>query len=122
MRLTKRDFVFSSHYVATRLQSWSIAECLRKLQNYENAEEDGRLLILPFALGAPVFTITFDNCWGGKCCWLVDGKCSKGKSSEYCPQEVIPQHYSLYLYKNKIRAFATCAEAEAAIAKCKENV
>ena len=43
-RLTERDFVFSSNYVASKLQSWSIAECLKKLQEYENAEEDGRLV------------------------------------------------------------------------------
>lgn len=50
-RLTKRDFIFDSHYVASHLQSWSIAECLKKLQEYENAEEDGKLLILPCKVG-----------------------------------------------------------------------
>ncbi len=47
-RLTKRDFDFTSDFVASRLQSWPIAEALKKLQQYENAEEDGRLIILPF--------------------------------------------------------------------------
>lgn len=56
-RLTKRDFVFNSHYVANKLQSWSIAQCLKKLQEYENAEEDGRLLVLPCELGAKIYMI-----------------------------------------------------------------
>ncbi len=33
--------------MANKLQSWSIAECLKKLQEYENLEEDGRLVVLP---------------------------------------------------------------------------
>ena len=56
-RLTKRDFVFSSHYVANKLQSWSIAECLKKLQEYENAEEDGLLLRLPCKVGDKIYKI-----------------------------------------------------------------
>lgn len=54
-RLTKRDFVFNSHYVANKLQSWSIAECLKKLQEYENAEEEGRLVVLPFLPNQEVY-------------------------------------------------------------------
>lgn len=50
-RLTKRDFIFDLNYVASNLQSWSIAECLKKLQEYENAEEDGKLLFLPCKVG-----------------------------------------------------------------------
>lgn len=50
-RLTKRGFVFNSHYVASNLQSFAIAECLAKLQEYENLEEDGRLVVLPCKVG-----------------------------------------------------------------------
>ena len=56
-RLTVRDFVFSSHYVASKLQSWSIAECLKKLQQYENAEEDGRLVVPPCNIGDTAFFV-----------------------------------------------------------------
>lgn len=38
-RLTVKGFEFTSNYVASKLQSWSIAECLKKLQSYEDLEE-----------------------------------------------------------------------------------
>jgi len=36
-RLTKKGFQFDSSYVASHLQSWSIAECMKKLQAYEDS-------------------------------------------------------------------------------------
>lgn len=56
-RLTKRNFVFNSHYVASNLQSFAIAECLSKLQEYENLEEDGRLYIPPCKLGDTLYMV-----------------------------------------------------------------
>jgi len=38
-RLTIKGFEFDSHYVASSLQSFPIAEALKKLQSYEDAEE-----------------------------------------------------------------------------------
>lgn len=39
-RLTKRNFNFTSNYVASHLQSWSIAQALSRLQEYEDKLED----------------------------------------------------------------------------------
>ena len=46
-RLTKRDFDFITNFVKSSIDSWSIAQCLNKLQEYENLEEDGLLLKVP---------------------------------------------------------------------------
>lgn len=51
IRLTNRDFNYDPDFVASHLQSWSIAEALKKLQQYENDEEDGRLVALPVPIG-----------------------------------------------------------------------
>lgn len=40
-RLTIEKFNFTSDFVASNLQSYPIAEALKKLQEYENAEEQG---------------------------------------------------------------------------------
>lgn len=61
-RLTERGFKFTSSYVASKLQSWSIAECLAKLQAYEDAEEQGTLYRLP-CIGNKVYRV-----------WTVDGR------------------------------------------------
>lgn len=39
-RLTKRNFNFTSDFIASHLHSWSIARALSKLQEYENKLED----------------------------------------------------------------------------------
>lgn len=49
-RLTERNFEFTSDYIKSTLQSWSIAQALKKLQEYENKEEDGLLIELPYPL------------------------------------------------------------------------
>lgn len=46
-RLTERDFDFDVDFVPSYLQSWPIAQALKKLQEYENAEESGALIVLP---------------------------------------------------------------------------
>ena len=53
-RITKRNFNFDSNYVKSDLQAWSIAEALKRLQEYENKEEDGLLKILPCPIGTIV--------------------------------------------------------------------
>lgn len=86
-----------------------------KLAEYEDAEEQGRLIVLPCKLGTTVYFIAFDKCYNGKCCWLRDGKCIKADSPEYCPKEVLETKYSLKMYANKTRVFLTREEAEAAL-------
>ena len=71
--------------------------------------------MLPCKVGDTIYTITFDRCFGGKCPWLKDGKCSKSKSPEYCPKEVIEHKYSLKLYMDGVRVFLTREEAEKAM-------
>lgn len=56
-RLTVKGFEFTSNYVASKLQSWSIAECLKKLQTYEDLEEQGLLLRLPCEVGTPIYMV-----------------------------------------------------------------
>ena len=46
-RLTKKGFNFTTDFIKRDIDSWSIAQCLKKLQEYEDAEEQGLLLRLP---------------------------------------------------------------------------
>ena len=88
-----------------------------KLAYYEDLEEQERLIVLPCKIGTPVYFIAFDKCFGGKCCWLEDGRCTKEQSPEYCPQEVLETKYSMEMYRYGTRVFLTREEAEAAIEK-----
>ena len=56
-RLTERGFNFTSNYVASKLQSWSISECLKKLQEYEDLEEKGLLQRLPCKVGDKAYYV-----------------------------------------------------------------
>lgn len=58
-RLTEKDFNFTSDFVKSNLQSWSIAQALKKLQEYEDLEEQGKLLKLPCAVGDTVYSFSF---------------------------------------------------------------
>lgn len=44
-RLTVRGFDFSADFIASNLQTWPIAQALRKLQQLEDMIEDGRITI-----------------------------------------------------------------------------
>lgn len=56
-RLTKKGFNFTTNFVKRDIDSWSIAQCLKKLQEYEDLEEQGLLLRLPVAIGNIVYRI-----------------------------------------------------------------
>lgn len=56
-RLTERDFNFTSDFVARHLDSFPIAQCLSKLQDYENTEDEQFLIPLSCKLGDTVYTI-----------------------------------------------------------------
>lgn len=90
-------------------------EAIDKLAEYEDAEEQGRLVILPYALGTTVYYIHFDKCYDGKCYWFEDGKCIKEKFPEYCPKVVLEAKYDLTMYQNGTRVFLTHEEAEEAL-------
>ena len=56
-RLTKKGFNFTTDFIKRDIDSWSIAQCLKKLQEYEDADEQGLLLRLPCKVGTKVYAI-----------------------------------------------------------------
>lgn len=56
-RLTKKGFNFTTDFIKRDIDSWIIAQCLKKLQEYEDLEEQGLLLRLPCGIGADVYFI-----------------------------------------------------------------
>jgi hypothetical protein len=46
-RITERDTIYKSTHIKEEMNSYDIAEAFKKLQKYENAEEDGLLKFLP---------------------------------------------------------------------------
>ena len=58
-RLTKKGFNFTTNFIKRDIDSWSIAQCLKKLQEYEDAEEQG--LLLPCKVGDTLYAIGFNN-------------------------------------------------------------
>lgn len=128
-RLTKRDFVFDSHYVASHLQHWSIAQCLKKLQEYENAEEDGLLLVLPCKIGSIVY-VTEDMgdwqdvpCGHEKECEICDTDCrlyaQKYVIKPVITEKIVMSYLDTQLVKRELgkTVFLTREEAEAALAE-----
>ena len=90
-------------------------EAIDRLAAYENLEEQERIIVLPCKFGTTVYFIAWDKCYGGKCPWLKDGKCSKEQSPEYCPKEVLETPYSIHMYIDGTRVFLTREQAEAAL-------
>ena len=60
-RLTKKGFNFTTDFIKRDIDSWSIAQCLKKLQEYENLEEQGLLFRLPVKAGDIVYIISRNN-------------------------------------------------------------
>ena len=58
-RLTKKGFNFTTDFIKRDIDSWSIVQCLKKLQEYEDAEEQGLLLRLPCPIGTTVYNTTW---------------------------------------------------------------
>lgn len=56
-RLTEKNFNFTTDFVKSSIQSWSIAQALKKLQEYEDLEEEGMLLRLPCAAGNMTYRV-----------------------------------------------------------------
>lgn len=56
-RLTVRGFTYTSEYLGSYLQRAALAQSLNKLQKYENAEEDGRLIEAPCPMGTTLYMI-----------------------------------------------------------------
>ena len=54
-RLTKKCFNFTTNFIKRDIDSWSIAQCLKKLQEYEDLDEQGLLLRLPVPIGTTVY-------------------------------------------------------------------
>lgn len=56
-RLTIKGFNFTTDFIKRYIDSWSIAQCLTKLQEYEDLEEQGLLKKLPCQVGDTVYRI-----------------------------------------------------------------
>ena len=120
-RLTERNFEFTSDYVKSTLQSWSIAQALKKLQEYENKEEDGLLIELPCKVGTTIYIVhRYWNCVDiGNICGIaecddVDCFCFK--------VYVDPDTYTVVAISDFGKEwFLTEAEAEEALAKMGGN-
>lgn len=54
-RLTKKGFNFTATFIKRDIDSWSIAQCLKKLQKYEDLEDQNLLLQLPCNIGDTVY-------------------------------------------------------------------
>lgn len=52
-----------------KVECGAIDDCLEKLTEYETAEEDGRLVVLPCNVGDPVYVLR--QSWNG---WNIDKK------------------------------------------------
>ena len=76
-RLTKKGFNFTTDFIKRDIDSWSIAQCLKKLQEYEDAEEQGLLLRLPCRVGDTVFKLKKHN-------YCPVGICRKDISCSEC--------------------------------------
>lgn len=60
-RLTEKGFNFTSDFVKRSIDSWAIAQCLKKLQEYEDAEEKGLLKNIPCKVRDTVFCLLLNN-------------------------------------------------------------
>ena len=60
-RLTKKGFNFTTDFIKRDIDSWSIAQCLKKLQEYEDADEQGLLLRLPCKVGDSIYSVIEDG-------------------------------------------------------------
>ena len=126
-RMTIKGFNFTSDFVASNLQSFPIAEALKKLQSYEDAEEQGRLIVLPCKVGDTVFMLNYNHkCSGcpdnkvGKC-KLYSGTCDR--KSEYKITETVFDFndFSYQIVGLKSNLYLTREEAEAALEKMEES-
>jgi hypothetical protein len=54
-RLTENGHVFTTEQIFRNIDRWSISQCLNKLSEYEDLEEQGRLIKLPCKIGTKVY-------------------------------------------------------------------
>lgn len=73
-RLTKRNFNFNTDFIKRSIDSWSLAQCLKRLQEYENAEEDGLLIKIPCKAGTTLFEVMYTK--NANRCLIVEHKMS----------------------------------------------
>ena len=93
-RLTKKGFNFTTDFIKRDIDSWSIAQCLKKLQEYEDLEEQGLLLRLPCKIGDTVW----DNDYGNPCAYTITGF-SVGIGEDYIDEPVSSKEV-VYYYSN----------------------
>lgn len=84
--------------------------CIKKLAEYENAEEEGRLVMLPCKIGTTVYVITY--------AWLYGEVGDKAEKSYFVKE--IPFKYGLINEFNKT-VFFTREEAEKALKEMEKD-
>lgn len=117
-RLTERNFEFTSDYVKSNLQSWSIAQALKKLQEYENKEEDSLLFTLPCKVGDTIYRLLYTEIVECKVKEISITK-SGVRFSCYCEEMKIKLHF--YLESFGKNAFLSRVEAEEEFFKMEEK-
>lgn len=71
-------------------------DCVKKLAEYENAEEDGRLVVLPCKVGDYIWDIDF----GRPCAYEVTGFSIGNLNDDYCDDEVMIFDEVITYYSN----------------------
>ena len=103
------------------------SELIKKLAEYEQAEEDGLLIRLKLKIG----DIVYDNCFGMPCSYKITG-ISFGTAEDYIDDPIV-ENEVVYYYKNSNGSisgsfasseigksvFLALSEAEQALAKMK---
>ena len=116
-RLTKTGYKFTDKHmqILDYLDKYLIVECLNKLVEYEDLEEQGKLLKLPCAVGDTVYIVEDDCDYGWDC--YTKAMC---KNCEYRNLHIEEDIFSLSeiaLHLNNFgkTVFITREEAEAAL-------
>ena len=84
-----------------------VAEYLRKLKEYEDLEEQGRLVILPCKVGDTVW----DNDWGRPCAYTITAF-SFGECEEYICEPVTTKEVVFYYANSSGSITGSFAESE----------
>ena len=115
-RLTEQGFDFTSDFIKRNIDSWSIVQCLKKLQYYEDLEEQKKLVMLPCGMDTLVYKVYADDCGNQPCmgnCWTC--KDAYWKINEVKFKDCFASNYGTSV-------FLTYEEAENAVEKFKQHI
>lgn len=93
-----------------------------RLKHYEDLEEQGRLMVLPCAIGEKVYMLSPIDCEN---CQYYDGKTDMEHwlcNQDWCPQKIVEGEFDMtMLHRVGTRVFVTRAEAEATLTSISTN-